>query len=45
MPTMEDLETWRDIFSQAAKDPDFKIFTHKDVHVEVLEISKVVTVE
>ena len=44
-PTIEDLENWRDIFSQASKDPDFKIFTHKDVHVEVIEIGKVLAVE
>jgi hypothetical protein len=44
-PTMEDLENWRNIFDQASKDPDFKIFTHKDVHVEVIELNKIVAVE
>jgi hypothetical protein len=44
-PTTEDLEQWRDIFSKAAADPDFKIFTHKDVHVETIELGKVLAVE
>jgi hypothetical protein len=44
-PTTEDLEQWRDIFSKAAVDPDFKIFTHKDVHVETIELGKVLAVE
>jgi len=44
-PTVDELNQWRDIFSQAAKDPDFKIFTHKDVHVETIELGKVLAVE
>ena len=44
-PTPEDLNQWREVFDQAAKDPDFKIFTHKDVHVEVIDLGKVLAVE
>ena len=44
-PSIEDLENWRQVFEEASKDPDFKIFTHKDVSVEVIDIGKVVAVE
>lgn len=44
-PTLEDLSAWRDVFEQASKDPNFKIFTHKDVNVEVIELGKVIAVE
>lgn len=44
-PTPEDLENWRDIFEEAAKDPDFKIFTHQFVDVKTIELGKVVAVE
>lgn len=44
-PTIEDLEEWRRIFEEASKDPDFKIFTHKDVNIEVIELGKVIAVE
>lgn len=44
-PTHEELEEWRQVFEEASKDPDFTIFTHKDVEIEVIEIGKVVAVE
>lgn len=44
-PTVEELEEWRQIFEDAAKDPDFKIFTHKDVNIEVIELGKVLAIE
>lgn len=44
-PTFEELEQWRDIFEEAAKDPDFKIFTHKDVFVETIDIGVLISVE
>lgn len=44
-PSVEDLEQWRLIFETASFDPDFKIFTHKDVSVEVIDIGKVIAVE
>jgi hypothetical protein len=33
-PTFADLEAWREVFSQAQYDKDFKIFTHAGVAVE-----------
>jgi hypothetical protein len=44
-PTNEDLEQWRDVFEKASVDPDFKIFTHHGVSVEVIELGNVVAVE
>lgn len=44
-PTMEDLEHWRDIFKEAQDDPDFKIFTHNAVNIEVIDLGKIVAVE
>lgn len=44
-PTVEDLNNWREVFEAAAVDPDFKIFTHKDVSVEVIPLNRVVAVE
>jgi len=33
-PTVADLESWRNVFSEAQYDKDFKIFTHEGVTVE-----------
>jgi len=44
-PTTEDLEQWRKVFEDAAKDPDFKIFTHEHVNIEVLDIHDIIAVE
>lgn len=44
-PTVEDLEQWRQVFEDAAKDPDFKIFTHKDVSIDVIDIHDIIAVE
>lgn len=45
LPTTEDLNAWREVFESASKDPDFKIFTHKDVNIEVIPLDKVIAVE
>lgn len=44
-PSLEDLEAWRKVFEDAAKDPDFKIFTHKDVSIEVIDMHDIIAVE
>lgn len=44
-PSIEDLENWRKVFEEASLDPDFKIFTHKDVNVEVINVGDVIAVE
>jgi hypothetical protein len=44
-PTYEDLETWRKVFEDAQKDPDFKVFTHSAVDVSVIHIGKIIGVE
>jgi acetyl-CoA acetyltransferase len=44
-PTCEDLEKWRDVFEDAKGDPDFKIFTHHNVEVEVIHVGKIIDVE
>jgi hypothetical protein len=44
-PSTQDLEAFRDIFEQASKDPDFKIFTHRDVSIDVIKIDDIVAVE
>ena len=36
IPTEAELNEWRDIFEKAQYDPDFKIFTHPHVNIEVL---------
>jgi hypothetical protein len=38
-PTKKDLEAWRTLFEVAAKDKDFKIFTHNKVSIQRYEIS------
>lgn len=45
VPTPEDLETWKQVFEEAQGDPDFKIFTHPDVKIEVIQIGDVIRVE
>lgn len=45
VPTAKDLESFRDIFAQAKTDPEFKIFTHSDVDVSVINVGDIVTVE
>lgn len=37
-PSMTDLEAWRQIFSEAQNDPDFKIFTHDAVTIETIKL-------
>lgn len=44
-PTVEDLKEWKQVFEDAAKYPDFKIFTHKDVDIQVIDINDVIAVE
>src|SRR5271154_5054080 len=34
-PTMEDLEAWRKVFKEAQDEPDFKIFSGRDVEISV----------
>ena len=45
MPTYQDLEAWREVFEEAKDDPDFKIFTHPSVEIEVVHIGDIVAVE
>ena len=44
-PTVADLEQWRNAFEEASKDPNFIIFAHPGVEVEVIKIGDVVAVE
>lgn len=44
-PSYEDLEAWRRVFENAVDDPDFKIFTHPGVEIDVIQIGKIVAVE
>lgn len=44
-PSFEDLENWRKVFEDAANDPDFKIFTHPEVEISVINIGKIIDVE
>lgn len=44
-PTPEELEIWRDIFEDAVGDPDFKIFTHPYVEIDVIDLGEIITVE
>lgn len=44
-PSYEDLEAWRKVFENAIDDPDFKIFTHPGVEIEIIPIGKIVAVE
>lgn len=44
-PSFEDLENWRKLFEDAVGDPDFKIFTHPDVEIEVVPVGKIIDVE
>lgn len=44
-PTITDLEHWRDVFKEASKDPNFVIFTHPRIEIEVIRIGDVVAVE
>jgi hypothetical protein len=45
VPTAEDLDTWKKIFEEAMDDSDFKIFTHENVTVEVIDIGQIIAVE
>lgn len=45
MPTFEDLEQWRKVFEEAKDDPDFKIFTHPEVEVNVINVGKIIATE
>jgi hypothetical protein len=44
-PSIQELEEWRQIFERASLDPNFTIFTHKDVNVEVIALDKVIAIE
>lgn len=44
-PSKEDLETWRNVFEEAQKDPDFKIFTHPAINIEIFKIGDIIKVE
>lgn len=44
-PSFEDLENWRKVFEEGQNDPDFKIFTHPAVEIEVINVGKVIAVE
>lgn len=44
-PSAEELEQWRLVFEEAAKDPDYKVFTHDAVNVEVIDIGNIVAVD
>src|SRR5574338_561377 len=44
-PSVSDLEKWREVFEEAKKDPDFKIFTHPAVEIDVIPIGKIIAVE
>jgi len=44
-PTPQDLQIWREIFEDAKGDPDFKIFTHPEVSIEVIKIGDIIAVE
>ena len=44
-PTVADLEQWRNVFEEASKDPNFIIFAHPGIEVEVIKIGDVVAVE
>ncbi len=39
-PTFEDLNTWREVFEEASKDKDFKVFTHEAIEVERIPYGK-----
>ena len=45
MPTFEDLEVWKTVFEDAKGDPDFKIFTHPNIDITVIDIGKIVAIE
>lgn len=40
LPSKQDLQSWKEIFEEAQKDPDFVIFTHSGVSVERIKIGK-----
>jgi len=44
-PSTDDLFQWREVFEEAAKDPDFKIFTHPAVEISVIKVGKIIAVE
>lgn len=44
-PSVEELEEWKSIFERASKDPDFKIFTHSKVSIEVIDLGNIISVE
>jgi ribosome-associated protein YbcJ (S4-like RNA binding protein) len=44
-PTMEDLDNWRQVFEAAKNDPDFKIFTHPSIQIDVINIGNIIAVE
>lgn len=44
-PTLEDLERWRTVFNEAYQDPNFTIFSHDKIEVEVVRLGDIVAVE
>ncbi len=44
-PSMEDLTYWRDMFKEGMGDPDFKVFTHPSVEIDLINIGEIVAVE
>jgi hypothetical protein len=44
-PSIKDLEAWRNVFEEAKGDPDFKIFTHQVVEIELIKLGKIIAVE
>lgn len=45
MPTIADLESWRNLFKEAKDSPDFTIFCHPSVEISHIKIGKIVSVE
>lgn len=44
-PSIADLEAYRDLFAAAKGDPDFKIFTHPGIQIDVINIGDIVAIE
>lgn len=45
MPTLEELDRWRNMFMEGIDDPDFKIFTYPYVEIEVVKMGEIVAVD
>jgi hypothetical protein len=44
-PSVDDLKAWQEIFQEAKNDPDFKIFTHPNVQIDVIKLGEIIDVE